>query len=182
MHLSWSHKLFLRINAQVGKRRWLDLFMIFCARRLIYLIVVTWGVLIYHISKGKWWVHILATVFTCGFAYLASVVIGIVWRHRRPEMELPNVRTIVKTITTWKSFPSDHTIFAVCIALLAVYFSSHLIAFLLLLAALLVAISRVYVGVHYPRDIIGGISVAVVSFTFYYLLIARYYALFISLN
>lgn len=60
------------------------------------------------------------------------------------------------------SFPSRHTSIVSAIAFAYTYYKSKW-AILFLLALLLVGISRVYVGVHYPMDILGGIAVGVIS-------------------
>jgi len=53
------------------------------------------------------------------------------------------------------SFPSDHVVAACAIAVVLVSFHRHLGAIALLLAAVL-AYDRVYIGVHYPGDVLGG--------------------------
>lgn len=63
------------------------------------------------------------------------------------------------------SFPSGHTMMAVSLYAMIVYvtwpYTKHTIQrFLLIfsawLVAFLIAVSRIYVGVHYPSDIVGG--------------------------
>lgn len=61
------------------------------------------------------------------------------------------------------SFPSRHTLIAAVIAFSYVYFKSKW-ALLFLLLMLWVGISRIYVGVHYPLDIIGGIAIGIITF------------------
>lgn len=72
----------------------------------------------------------------------------------RPPLRYPDPRPLVE-LPHSGSFPSGHaaTSFA-CAALLA-WASPRLTAPLLLLAAA-IAFSRVYVGVHYPLDALGG--------------------------
>ena len=53
------------------------------------------------------------------------------------------------------SFPSGHTLHAVSFTLIAVYDYPSL-AWLLLPFALLVALSRVVLGLHYPSDVLAG--------------------------
>ena len=53
------------------------------------------------------------------------------------------------------SFPSGHTLHAVAFTLIAVYDYPPL-AWLLLPFALLVALSRVVLGLHYPSDVLAG--------------------------
>ena len=58
------------------------------------------------------------------------------------------------------SFPSGHTLHAVCFTTLATSFVPEL-AVLLIPFALLVAASRVVLGLHYPTDVVAG---AVIGF------------------
>lgn len=60
------------------------------------------------------------------------------------------------------SFPSRHAAIMSSIAFAYLYFKSKWAVFLLLLM-LYVGISRIYVGVHYPLDILGGFIVGITS-------------------
>lgn len=60
------------------------------------------------------------------------------------------------------SFPSRHTAIMSSIAFSYLYFKSKWAVFLLLLM-LWVGISRIYVGVHYLSDILGGFIVGIIS-------------------
>ncbi len=75
--------------------------------------------------------------------------------HRiRPCNVLPNVRTPLGFNGTF-SFPSSHAVnnFA---AAFFIYILFPNLKWALFITASLIAISRVYVGVHYPSDILGG--------------------------
>ncbi len=63
------------------------------------------------------------------------------------------------------SFPSRHTTLMAVMAFSYIYFKSKW-SFLFLILAALVGISRIYVGVHYPLDILGGFIVGILAMLF----------------
>jgi undecaprenyl-diphosphatase len=87
----------------------------------------------------------------------------------RPKDILPKINTFNVSLDLY-SFPSGHTTAVFSIATtLALY--SHVLTFLLFPIALIVGISRLYIGVHYPSDVIAGIFIAVVISTMIHLII-----------
>ncbi len=78
-------------------------------------------------------------------------------RRPRPYVMLKNIR-VVGTRAGGHSFPSGHTSQAFFMAtLFSHYFRLDLVSTLILYGlALVVGVTRMYVGMHYPRDIIGG--------------------------
>jgi undecaprenyl-diphosphatase len=163
MKLTWSHNLFLKINSQIGKSSEFDTFVIFCARWLIYLLwtlILWWGVIYLDPINFKLFVKLIIT--TSVFSITASIGLALFWRHPRPIKELPYIKQIVMPHQTWKSFPSDHTITAFLFVFVAGFMGMPLWLFLIFfMLATMVALGRVYGGVHYPRDIIGGVFFAI---------------------
>jgi membrane-associated phospholipid phosphatase len=80
-------------------------------------------------------------------------------KESRPQVLFPQIRLLFKPFSLWKSFPSDHAAlaFLICFmgAALQVPWSWNLIPL-----ALWVGWGRVYAGVHYPLDILGGMVTA----------------------
>jgi len=78
-------------------------------------------------------------------------------RRSRPFIRVTQAR-IVGSQAIGRSFPSGHTSQAFFMAtLMAPYFHASLwLVFLLYAIAILVGITRMYVGAHYPRDVLAG--------------------------
>jgi undecaprenyl-diphosphatase len=90
-----------------------------------------------------------------GFNQLAAAV----WYHPRP-FAVPIGRTLVEHVAD-SSFPSDHATFLVAVGLGLLAWSHHRWAGFLTLALVVpVAWSRLFLGIHFPLDMLGAIPVA----------------------
>lgn len=80
----------------------------------------------------------------------------------RPCRSLPHAFIVEKCpAPTDFALPSGHTTFAVAVAV-ALFFVNRRLGIVAALLAILEAISRVYVGAHYPHDVLAAMAVAVV--------------------
>jgi len=86
-----------------------------------------------------------------GAAYAANQAVKLAVRRPRPQ--LPDLPPLIRT-PTQLSFPSAHAATSAA----AVHAFWHLLPWVPLRgAALAMSLSRVYLGVHYPSDIVAGV-------------------------
>lgn len=101
----------------------------------------------------------LYAFFAALLALGMNQVISHAWYRNRPYLDQPINRLLQGAQDA--SFPSDHAAGAFSIA--GSLFSRTVGSTALMVFAVLVALSRVYVGLHYPSDILGGMVIGLAS-------------------
>jgi undecaprenyl-diphosphatase len=86
---------------------------------------------------------------------IAQVVNAIVDRPR-PYVALADVHVLISR-TTDSTFPSDHST-AVGAVAVGLWFVNRRIGVVAVVGALLMGFTRVYVGAHYPLDVVAGLA------------------------
>jgi diacylglycerol kinase family enzyme/membrane-associated phospholipid phosphatase len=88
-------------------------------------------------------------------SFVTNIPAKLLWRRQRPALdEVPQIRRLAK-LPTSTSFPSGHSASAFAFAT-GVALEKPIVGVPLLGLAAVMAYSRVYVGVHYPSDVVGG--------------------------
>jgi len=96
------------------------------------------------------------SAFVAALGALAIVqLIDRLWDRPRPFAAHPATVHLLAAHALDASFPSDHVTAACAIAVVLLAYHRRLGVVALLFAALL-AYARVYIGVHYPGDVLGG--------------------------
>jgi len=95
-------------------------------------------------------------------SYLLGLVAAAVHPEARPFTTHPSGHPLIAH-HLGQAFPSDHSTAAFAIALVALVFLARRWGAALLAGAVLIGFSRVYVGVHYPGDILGSVLVSVIG-------------------
>ena len=157
----WDQHLFLLINASAHPTHWSTLAAEVVATWLIMLLPPL-CVALWLIGSRRERFDLAVALAAVGIALSIAQIIGIAWPHARPFAQHIGHQLLAHEADP--GFPSDHAIvfFTLGIALLR---SRHWswIGLPLLAAGTLVGWARVYLGVHFPFDIIGALPVAVVA-------------------
>lgn len=181
--IEWDLQLFRRINGLAGRSPALDWFGIFAAQWLIWLMtaallmIAAWPLwrrrrglcLICHALSKSFRRRLapeLSAAFAAGAALVAAALawagnqlfswVGF-WRQR-PFVTLDGVRRLIAEPLTGKSLPSDHSAIAFAVAL-SLTLARPRWGWVFIPAAAVVAWGRVFVGVHYPTDVLAGAAV-----------------------
>lgn len=153
-----NHQLFLLINATPESPEWLIQFAGFWAVYAINIIPLV-------LLIGWLWLPqrklVLKSIIALAIAILAAKIISSVYPHARPFVDSVGHQFLNHSATS--SFPSNHGILAFTFALAFVLWGriSQAVAFFSL--ALMIAWARVYLGVHWPLDMLGSLLVGLLS-------------------
>jgi undecaprenyl-diphosphatase len=164
--MNFNTRLFFKINNLVGKNKWLDAFGRAGAEWVILAMLGWFFTSAAYSNLPDLWLltkKILFLGLVLSLAWLTNNIVGLVVKQPRPYVVYSQTRVLLDPSPHFpnKTFPSDHTALAFIIFLVAI--SLHLPwSGALFFLAMWVAWGRMYVGVHYPSDIVGGVIVATI--------------------
>lgn len=163
----FNQDLFFLIYNLRGVPFW-DNLMIFGAKEAIFLEFILSIIL-----AIKWRTERRALVLflvAAPITLLAIKLIHLIYFEPRPFMHLVNIQPLIDH-TIDASFPSVHTSVAFALAFSYFLIKSRFF-WIFLILALWIGFARIYVGVHYPLDILGGIVLGFIT-AFFPLLLKR---------
>lgn len=159
--------VFRNINRYAGKSKILDWFAIFCAKYLLGGMLITLFIIaVTRHSRGIFFYPLLAGLSA---AFVINTIIYSFYKKGRPA-ELKSTKLLIP-VPQNPSFPSQHAAFTFGISFYILFYSVPT-AIVFLVCSFFVGISRVFCGVHWFSDILGGIiSGFLSSLIIYYLVI-----------
>lgn len=158
---SLNSDLFLAVNQLAGENAILDASAIFIAEVMPFILIGVMVSLWFFADLNKKRISFFAG-YSVLLALLLSYLIGVFYFHPRPFVLNLGSQLVEHAADT--SFPSDHTTFIFAIASSYLFSRETLkLGVLLVLLSFLAGLARVFVGVHFPFDIIGAGLVGVVS-------------------
>lgn len=151
-----DHQIFLAIHHLSRHNALLDKIGIFFASPFLYIFFA--GILLLWLKKdwrSNVYVALASALISRGI--IVEAVKRIVARPR--PFEVLDIKSLLVDEGTLRSFPSGHTVIFFSFAF---SFYGTKAFWPLIVLATLGSLSRIYVGVHYPTDILGSIVIAAV--------------------
>ncbi|MCG2694319.1 phosphatase PAP2 family protein [Candidatus Parcubacteria bacterium] len=146
------------LNSLAGQNIYLDAVFIFFA--VYFPVAFAIFHFIFFLKKKK--VGLLAwSYLVVALGLLTKEIISLFYFRIRPFADVEGINNLIGKSAEDASFPSGHTLVGFILAF-SIFWINKKWGMLFLIGALLVAISRIIVGVHYPTDILGGILIALV--------------------
>ena len=148
------------INSFAGESQFIDLAMIGVTQIGVQL-MVAFVVLQWWSSEGR--LHIRHAAICSGFSLLLGLAINqgiILFIHRLRPYDAGVSHLLIAQSADW-SFPSDHATASISVAAAFIVQRIPRRGLVLLVMAVLVCLSRIYVGTHYLTDILGGATVGI---------------------
>jgi undecaprenyl-diphosphatase len=113
-------------------------------------------------GTARWKLASASALVAAAVAMLTNQAIAHVWERPRPFTDHPVLTHLLSPPSADPSFPSDHAAAAFAIAFAVLAFSRRGGA-LFLVAATLIGLSRIALGMHYPSDVLAGMLVGFAS-------------------
>ena len=146
--------LFNLINQFAGRWVWLDYVAMFCADYLGYVLLLLLLVLL-AVNYKKYWKMIIEAVIAAAITrFVLADFIRWLWFKPRPFVA-ENFIPLIDQSPKEAAFPSGHASFFFALSTI-VYFYNKKLGILFYVASFFIVISRVFVGVHWPLDILAG--------------------------
>lgn len=147
--------------------KWLDFLIVVCAKYIAYFVVVAVICAIYYAwsnKKNNEAILYILAFFSAGVGRVIAEGIRFFYHHMRPPTAL-NILPLFSE--TSYSFPSGHAVFFFALAM-GVYFAHKKFGRILFVVAVIIGVSRVMAGVHWPFDILAGAILGIgVALVFY---------------
>ena len=150
--------IFSNINQFATKNLFLDNVFIFLAEFMpfVFIFLLTY---IWFLRDKK---IALYCTYSATLGIIINYAVAKIYFHPRPFAQ--NIGSQLVSHAPDASFPSDHTTFVLSIAFCLLFFpKTRIIGLVFSLFGIVSGIARVFVGVHYPFDILGSIIVAIIS-------------------
>ena len=172
----WDWDLFVWINSTISNDLF-DVLLPWVRNKYIWLPLYTFLIAYFFFSRGKRaWLILFFFLLTAGTTdYITSSHIKPLVHRERPCNDVLRTGKVITRIDCGPgySFPSSHASnhMGLAVFLLLLFRKVTIWRYLFLFWAFLISFAQVYVGVHYPSDIIAGwILGGIIGLLIYYLL------------
>jgi len=153
-------KIFEAINGLTGQSRIADSAGIFFAEYFPYILGIFLLFFLFRPKQNKKenkYMVLVAMMAGLVARFVVKSVILLFYDRPRPYMDLSSTHKLISLspIENLQSFPSGHAIFFFALSTVVYSFNKRLGIFFII-CSIIMSIARVFVGVHWPSDILAG--------------------------
>lgn len=152
-----DHVIFKAINGLAFKWFWLDMAGVFFANYFPY--VVGAAIFLFLFKYRKTWQMVLTALAAAVIARFGVVEIIRWFKPRVRPFNAADINLLVGKVNE-SSFPSGHATFFFALATV-VFLNNKKLGLWFYGAALIISIARIFVGVHWPLDVLAGAVVGI---------------------
>ena len=156
--MPFGNALFLDINEFARNTPWLHSAAHLYATYGVALFGVLWLIVWWRARSAgpRLMAAVLLTPVATVLAFALQQLVVLAVHEPRPYAVHPGILVLVGR-TTDSSFPSDHACVSAAMAI-GLLLTHRMIGSLAVVAALVMAVTRVYVGAHWPGDVVAGLA------------------------
>ncbi|MGM0753779.1 MAG: undecaprenyl-diphosphatase [Bacillota bacterium] len=150
-----DYKLFRAINLLSGRSAPVDVLMIFLSKKIRYVFILVLILMWFrneHYRRVSW-----NAVVSSGITLFLHTLVNIFYFKPRPFAKR-RVGILIPSKTD-SSFPSKHTLLA-CAVSMSIILYDRFLGSIMWVLSVLTGFSRIWLGHHYPSDIIGSAIMA----------------------
>ena len=152
--------IFNAIHGLAGRWAWVDFLGIFCAVYLGYVLLFSLVIFLIKDFK-KYWKMVVKAVAAALFVRFILVEAFYLLKFRMRPFTYDQINSIIPYDPTATSFPSGHASFYFALSTI-IYGYNRRAGIYFYVASFFISISRVFVGVHWPLDIVAGAILGIV--------------------
>jgi len=157
--------IFEKLNALAGNQKFLDWIGIFLADYFQYILIFILLVLLFWPKKDiiKNRIMVISAAISVVLSRLIfTEIIRFFYHSARPYLVLETANKLIAENQNYASFPSGHAAFFFALAMGVFLYNKKLGAWYFV-AAILIGLARIFVGVHWPSDILAGAVIGILS-------------------
>ena len=159
-------KIFQGLNNSAGQSKIVDGFGIFFAEYLPYLMLAYLLCFLFWPKKDRTKnraMVVSAVIAAIVSRYVVKSLMILFYERPRPYINLPLSHDLVSVSSAenLQSFPSGHAIFFFALSMVIYRFNKKLGA-VFFICSVVMSVSRIFVGVHWPSDILGGAILGII--------------------
>ncbi len=153
-----NHKIFKSINQLSGRYSPIDLLMIFISNKSRYVFIFV--LVVMFLRNDSYKKASSNAMISAGISLIIHSFIKLFYFKPRPFMKRRVGILIPSKMDS--SFPSKHTLLAFAVST-SILFYQRVLGLIMWILSVLTGFSRVWVGHHYPSDIIGSAVIATIT-------------------